>query len=185
MQRIEDTNLSTGGPVIVESGATRQGGLEARTVTRYKEESVEQRIEAGRRAAEIIKDFPLLGVGGGTFHIAFIPYQPFELRGFFDHAHNDYVEFGVESGGVGLALLAAIVLLSVYYALRILIVRRNRLARGMAFASLMGVVALMIHSVVDFNLQIPANALMFIVVLSLPYLVGTRSGSAAGNSSGA
>ena len=34
--------------------------------------------------------------------------------------------------------------------------------RGMAFASIMGVLALMVHSSVDFNLQIPANAMMFV-----------------------
>ena len=181
MQRIEDTNLRTAGPLVIESGADRVGGLEARqpaakAVTRYKEESVEQRIEAGRRGAEIAKDFPLLGTGGGSFHIAFVPYQPFEFRGFFDHAHNDFVEFAVETGGAGLLLLAGIVLGSVYHALRILAVRRNRLARGMAFASLMGIVALLLHSAVDFNLQIFSNGLLFIVIIAIPYLVGSRPG---------
>jgi hypothetical protein len=42
----------------------------------------------------------------------------------------------------------------------------------MAFASLMGVTALMIHSTVDFNLQITSNGMMFLIVMCLPYLVG-------------
>jgi len=42
---------------------------------------------------------------------------------------------------------------------------------------LMGIVALLIHSVVDFNLQILSNALFFIVLLSFPYLVGSRGGN--------
>lgn len=182
MQRIEDTNLRNREPVVIESGANRQGGLESRkpgaqVASLDKEESVETRIEAGRRAAVILKDFPILGAGGGSFHIAFVPYQPFELRGYFDHAHNDFVEFGVETGAVGLFLLAAIVLASLFHALRILLLRRNRFARGMAFASLMGMVALMIHSFVDFNLQILANGMLFVVILTLPYLVGSRPGS--------
>jgi hypothetical protein len=58
-------------------------------------------------------------------------------------------------------------------------VRRNRLARGMAFVSLMGIVALLLHSGVDSNLQFLANLLIFIVILAIPYLVGSRAGSVA------
>lgn len=48
--------------------------------------------------------------------------------------------------------------------------RRDPLMRGMAFASLMGTIALLIHSTVDFNLQIPANAATFMVILALGWL---------------
>ena len=41
--------------------------------------------------------------------------------------------------------------------------------RGMGFAATMAVVALMMHSTVDFNLQIPSNALLFVVVLALAW----------------
>ena len=40
----------------------------------------------------------------------------------------------------------------------------------MAFASLMGVMAILIHSTADFNLHIPANAALFVVLLALPWL---------------
>jgi hypothetical protein len=42
----------------------------------------------------------------------------------------------------------------------------------MAFASIMGILALMIHSSVDFNLQIPANAMLFMVILALGWVAG-------------
>jgi hypothetical protein len=42
--------------------------------------------------------------------------------------------------------------------------------RGMAFASMMGIIALLIHSSVDFNLQIPANSATFMVVLALGFI---------------
>jgi hypothetical protein len=35
---------------------------------------------------------------------------------------------------------------------------------------MMGIIALMIHSAVDFNLQIPANAMTFMLVLSLAWI---------------
>ena len=40
----------------------------------------------------------------------------------------------------------------------------------MAFAAVMAIVSLLIHSFVDFNLQIPANALMFVVMLAFCWL---------------
>ena len=45
------------------------------------------------------------------------------------------------------------------------IMRRDNLLKGMGFAATMGLVSLLIHSLVDFNLQIPANAALFIVIL--------------------
>jgi len=181
-KRIENTNLRKFDSVTVDSGATRQGGgLEMRKPLTassgpqvYREESVEERTEAARHAAIALRDFPILGTGGGSFHIAFVPFQPSDVRGYFDHAHNDFAEFMIETGIIGVGLLAAIVLASLFHGLRILLVRRNRLARGMAFSSLMGIVALMIHSFVDFNLQIFANALFFMTILSIPYLAGSR-----------
>jgi hypothetical protein len=38
----------------------------------------------------------------------------------------------------------------------------------MGFAGFMGMLSLLIHSAVDFNLQIPANAMLFIAMLALP-----------------
>ena len=52
-------------------------------------------------------------------------------------------------------------------ALRTLYERRDPLCRGIAFGATMGIIAIMIHSWVDFNLQIPANALTFVVLLAL------------------
>lgn len=51
--------------------------------------------------------------------------------------------------------------------------RHDPLAKGIAFAASMGIIALMIHSTVDFNLQMPANALLFIVILALAWISGT------------
>jgi hypothetical protein len=42
--------------------------------------------------------------------------------------------------------------------------------RGMAFACVMGVTAILIHSWVDFNLQIPSNAVYFMVLAALGWI---------------
>jgi hypothetical protein len=59
---------------------------------------------------------------------------------------------------------------SLVAALRAQWVRRDPLMRGMSFACIMGVTAILIHSWVDFNLQIPANAVLFMVLLALGWI---------------
>ncbi len=133
-------------------------------------EMVQERELPGSRALELAKDFPVFGAGPGTFSLAFPPYRTEKITAFFDHAHNDYVQFAAESGFLGLAILAAIVVLSVGAALVAQWQRRDPLMRGMAFACIMGVTAILIHSWVDFNLQIPANAALFMVLLALGWI---------------
>lgn len=164
VQRLENTNIEMQARYI-NKGA---GGQSVQSVP--SEESVEERSEAGRDAMQIIRDFPWLGTGGGTFHLAFPHYQTVTLTGYWDHAHNDFVEFSSEAGLLGSLLLVLIVAHSVLQSVKQLTHSRDQFACGMAFASLMGVTSLLIHGTVDFNLQIPANAMLFIIVLSLPYL---------------
>lgn len=133
------------------------------------EESVEQRIGPAVYAVELVRDFPVFGSGGGSFYNAFARYRPPEITAYFDHAHNDYVEIASDTGLLGFSLLGGVVLLVMGGALWVLYRRHSSLSRGMAFAGLMAIVALGIHGTVDFNLQIPANALTFTVILALAW----------------
>nr|MDT0252813.1 hypothetical protein [Endozoicomonas sp.] len=62
------------------------------------------------------------------------------------------------------------VLLSAWQAIQAMHLRRNTLMVGMGFAAFMGILAIMIHSSVDFNLQIPSNAAYFICMMALGWL---------------
>jgi hypothetical protein len=129
--------------------------------------SVEERLEPGLYAMDMIKDYPLTGSGGGTFYAAFPKYRPGAISAYFDYAHNDYVQITTDTGLIGLGLLGLVVLSTFVVALRTLYERRDPLCRGIAFGAVMGITAILIHSWVDFNLQIPANALTFVVLLAL------------------
>ncbi len=177
IHRIEATNLHNRAQQITSASSSNVVGDMVVKVNTASEESVEERLGPGMHSLKMVEDFPVLGTGGGTYHLAFFPYRPLEVRGYFDHAHNDFFEFATEVGLVGMLLLAGMVLHSLYSSIRILLDRHSQFARGMAFASMMGVLTLMIHSAVDFNLQNTTNAMLFLVVMSLPYLVGTRSRS--------
>lgn len=60
--------------------------------------------------------------------------------------------------------------MSLAVALRAPWIRCDPLTRGISFACVMGVTSLLIHSRVDFNLQIPANASYFIVLLAFGWI---------------
>jgi O-antigen ligase len=142
----------------------------AKRVQETTMQDVQEREEPPEAAMKLIRDFPMFGAGPGSFYLAFPPYRTEKITAFFDHAHNDYVEFAAESGVPGLAILGLLVVLSVGAALRAQWERRDPLMRGMAFACIMGVTSILIHSWVDFNLQIPANAALFVVLCAFGWL---------------
>lgn len=121
-------------------------------------------------ALHMWKDYPVFGSGLGSFPVVFPRYSAAGTSVAYTHAHNDYLEFGAESGVIGLSLLGLMVLTSFAAALRAQYLRRDPLMRGLSFAAMMGILALMIHSAVDFNLQIPANALTFMLLLAFAWI---------------
>jgi len=128
------------------------------------------RVEVSKTTLDLIRDYPVVGTGGGTFHSVYPRYRPDTINGYYDHTHEDYLEIAADTGGIGLGLLGAMVLMSMGAALLAMRRRNDPLMRGMAFASVMGIIALLIHSTVDFNLQIPANAATFMVILALGWI---------------
>jgi len=131
---------------------------------------VQERAEPAEYSLKIIRDYPVFGSGPGSFYVVFPRYRPGNIRNYYDHVHNDYAEFASESGVLGLGILGAFVAASLGAALLAQWRRRDPLMRGMAFACIMGVTSLLIHSWVDFNLQIPANAMLFMVLLALGWI---------------
>lgn len=130
----------------------------------------EDRGDIASYALNLWRDYPVFGAGLGSFH-AVIPRYWGEIPGApYTHAHNDYLQFACEVGVTGAALLGALLLMSLLAALRAQQVRADPLMRGISFGSTMGIIALMIHSAVDFSLQIPAIALTFMLVLALAWI---------------
>jgi len=129
----------------------------------------ETRYEVVKSLMKAIPDYGVSGSGLGTFKTVYPSYKDSQLMSSYLYAHNDYLQFVLEGGGAVL-LLAVVVMASVLTAYRAMRTRRDPLYRGIGFASLMGVVAILIHSMVDFNLQIPANAIMFMLLLALAWI---------------
>jgi O-antigen ligase len=140
-----------------------------KTVERIQQttrQDVEERVEPTVYAAAMVRDYPLFGSGAGTFYTAFTRYRGPGIQAFYDHAHNDYTEILTDNGAIGAALVGSLPVWALVLGVAALSRRRDPLARGFAFAVVMGVCALGIHSTVDFNLHIPANAFAFVVLLA-------------------
>jgi O-antigen ligase len=133
-------------------------------------EEVREREDPAMHTLPMIRDYAVFGAGPGSFYATFPRYRPESIRSFFDYAHNDYAQFAAESGLLGLSILGLFVVLSLRAALAAQWLRRDPLMRGISFAAVMGVTSILIHSWVDFNLQIPANAAYFMVLLALGWI---------------
>ena len=118
--------------------------------------SGEKRTVALRDLAPLVGPYLATGSGGGSFQSLFLGVQSTELRGLYDHAHNEYAEWLIEHGLFGLAWLLAMGLLHAVHGLRILRRRRSRGARALALAGVAALLAAALHSLADFVLHIPA-----------------------------
>jgi O-antigen ligase len=130
----------------------------------------QEREEPATYTIPLIRDYAIFGSGPGTFYVAFPRYRQEKVDAFYDNTHNDYAQFAAESGIPGLLLVGLFVTLSLGAALTAQWRRRDPLMRGISFACVMGVTSILIHSWVDFNLQIPANAVLFMVLLALGWI---------------
>lgn len=139
--------------------------IEATTIS-----EVQEREEPAKYTVDMIRDYPVFGAGPGSFYVTFPRYRPEKVVSFFDWAHNDYAQFAAETGLVGLGMMGLLVVTTLGAAIRAQWLRRDPLMRGMSFACIMGVTSILIHSWVDFNLQIPANAALFMVLLALGWI---------------
>ncbi len=119
-------------------------------------------------ALHLIKDYPLVGSGAGSFYGVFPRYGGADVSyGYWDRAHNEYFEILGDYGFIGIALLGSVVALALGSALIAQRKRNSSLMQGMGFAATMGITAMLIHASVEFNLHIPAYAGTFMVLLAI------------------
>jgi O-antigen ligase len=126
---------------------------------------LEGRLVVWQAGLRMLRDFPITGAGFGTFGELFGHYQARGARAYWNQAHNDYLEVVLEGGAIAGVL---ILLLSLGYLRRAVPLVRGEGGISMArLGLLLGVASLAIHALVDFNHQIPADALLFVTVAAL------------------
>lgn len=135
--------------------------------TLVRETGLGERVVLWEDSFGMVRDFPILGVGLGCWSELFPHYhRPPWRSGRFLESHNDYLQLLAETGLVGFALLGCFFVYAVFRPLA----RIGGLAPAVraTFAALVSGLAVMaVHEFFDFNLQIPANAFLFSLMLGL------------------
>lgn len=136
--------------------------------------SMAMRWDMWGRTLQIAKDFPILGSGLGTFRYAYTGYdRPGEWMS-TDHAHNDYLQLVAETGLLGAIVLAWAVAVFLRRVV-VPIARTTAPIRWTTAGCLSAVVAILVHTVFDFSLQIPAVALEFAITVGLLAAIATEA----------
>jgi putative inorganic carbon (hco3(-)) transporter len=127
----------------------------------------EERTFVFQKNVDILHDFWLTGSGTGSYYSIFPNYRDNQSFNFYDFAHNDFLQTGIEYGLIGSLFFGLIALLSFIKAIQAQKQRHTAILKGMGFAAMMGIMSITIHSSTDFNLQIPANALLFTLLCAM------------------
>jgi O-antigen ligase len=117
---------------------------------------------------QIWKDFPLFGSGLGSFSEVYSMYRSFHLRGLLPQPENDFLQLVSEVGLAGVIPLVVLFVFLIFRAtpgIRSLSPREPQ--RYIAIGGLVGILALMFHSVAQKNLQLPANAFLYTVIWTM------------------
>ena len=114
----------------------------------------------------MIQDHPLFGTGPGTFATIFTQYQPPGIAARYFKAHNDYLQFISE---IGITLIPIMIWMMVAFYRKGFKKLKNpsRLVKGTSIGAMSGITAILIHSIADFPLHIPANAILFTILAAI------------------
>jgi hypothetical protein len=124
------------------------------------------------------RDYALTGSGFGAFSDLIPAYLPPGDNESWLQLHNDYLEVGLAGGLIAAGLVAWLAWAYAARIARVVASERER-DRGLSALGLaLGLLGLAAHEAVDFNLQVPANALFFVVIAAIG--VSPLAGSAEG-----
>jgi O-antigen ligase len=130
-------------------------------------EGAGDRLLIAKDSIKMIAARPFLGWGLGTFPVVYPSFRSFYTNFFVNEAHNDYIQATVETGISGLILLCGFVAIFYRTILGGIDRWRHDVRAAVTLGATVGVTGILVHSLSDFNLQIPANAALFFALASL------------------
>jgi O-antigen ligase len=116
-----------------------------------------------RGAAHMFFDHPVTGTGLGSLVAVYPRYETLYDGKVVDHVHNDYMEMLAETGIAGALCGLAFLWILFREARSCFAVEQGHFSRAIHAGAITAVCGLLLHSLVDFNLHIPSNALLFLL----------------------
>jgi O-antigen ligase len=149
------------GPLSQRFGKIRDGA---------NEHSVATRLEYWSSSWRMFMDHPVCGVGLGAFPAIYPSYGRSSAKyERLEQAHSDYLQLltdaGIIGGVIGLWFLFELIRIGRLQLANL--ARTTSMDRALIIGGYIAVCGLLLHSFWDFNLQIAANALLFLFVVAL------------------
>jgi O-antigen ligase len=139
-----------------------------RLASRFSDPTYGSRVPIWADTLRIARRFPLAGTGLNTYGTSTLAYQTAVPHVHLAQAHNDYLQL-VAEGGLLLTIPAAV--------LAILLVRtihqrvkgsvRESTDYWIRLGAVTGLVAIALQEIGEFSLQMPGNAVLFVVLLAV------------------
>jgi hypothetical protein len=153
------------GAVLFVAFAVREIPVVRFLATDPRDLPAEGRIQIWATSIQAFRQFPVAGSGLGTFAWIFPMYRSELLIGMATHAENDYLQLASEVGLVGVGLLLILLVFLSYKTVSgIRVLSRREPERYIGIGSLVGILALMLHSIVERNIQVPSNAFLYTIL---------------------
>lgn len=156
--------LFVGGVALV-SVAVYLSPVGIRLPRKAVESSARFRLSLYKGGGNLARDFPITGIGLGSFQQSYQPYQPPDIDGVVEHVHNDWLELLIQVGVIGFGFYVSVLGIFVLHLAR-RVRSMNRSYRGLACGAGAAGAAFMLHGLVDFGFQVPANTILFFALLS-------------------
>ncbi|MGI9074364.1 MAG: O-antigen ligase family protein [Bryobacteraceae bacterium] len=134
--------------------------------------SADSRLLLWKETLPVISEYRMFGCGLGGFESVFLKHQTVEVSSIAEFAHNDYLQYLAELGAVGFIIFAGILTGILFQILRGIVGLVDEERRLLVIACAATFVGILLHSFVDFNMYIPANA------MTLAWIAGIGSANA-------
>jgi O-antigen ligase len=125
------------------------------------EVTADTRAQLWRDTAPLVHDYPVFGCGLGTYESCFLRYKTVAPMYTADFAHNDYLQALAEMGLLGFTAGLVFVVRILAGSARAVLYAQTIDGRYRAIACVASFTAILLHSFVDFNMYIQANAMVF------------------------
>jgi O-antigen ligase len=177
VSRRRGASMAAAAAVVVLAAAWINEGLVQRVQGTLDPAPI-RRLAIWRDTLPIIRDFPVLGTGAGTFADAMFIYQRADKQVLFNHAHNEYLQLSAE-GGASLLLAVLTMLVLLHRVVRARLAGDRGPHRWIRIGASAGLAGIAVQSIWDTGLHQPANLLLAAILAAVAVRPNRSSDPAA------